>query len=130
MYYSYIDIEYVATSFSPARTDLALKLLKNGCISTKKKHTHIKAKYFFIQHYYQMGESDLCYCHTDNMWVDILTKPLQGSKFHQLQAVLMICPIDYSKDPPMVEYSIINNLLSIFRQSNKPLDCSFTAGVC
>ncbi len=29
MYYSYVEIEYVATSFSPARTDLALKLL-NG----------------------------------------------------------------------------------------------------
>jgi hypothetical protein len=29
MYYSYIEIEYIATSFSPARTDLALKLLKS-----------------------------------------------------------------------------------------------------
>jgi hypothetical protein len=28
MYYSYIEIEYIATNFSPARTDLALKLLK------------------------------------------------------------------------------------------------------
>jgi hypothetical protein len=28
MYYSYVEIEYVATSFSPARMDLALKLLK------------------------------------------------------------------------------------------------------
>jgi hypothetical protein len=27
MHYSYVEIEYVATSFSPARTDLALKLL-------------------------------------------------------------------------------------------------------
>ncbi len=27
MYYSYVEIEYVATSFSPARTHLALKLL-------------------------------------------------------------------------------------------------------
>ncbi len=27
MYYSYVEIEYVATSFSPARTDLAIKLL-------------------------------------------------------------------------------------------------------
>ena len=27
MYYSYIEIEYVATSFSPTRTDLALTLL-------------------------------------------------------------------------------------------------------
>jgi hypothetical protein len=29
MYYSYVEIEYVATSFSPTRTDLALKLLMN-----------------------------------------------------------------------------------------------------
>ena len=29
MYYSYVEIEYVATSFSPARTDLALKLLSD-----------------------------------------------------------------------------------------------------
>jgi hypothetical protein len=27
MYYSYVEIEYLATRFSPARTDLALKLL-------------------------------------------------------------------------------------------------------
>jgi hypothetical protein len=30
MYYSYVGIEYVATSFSPARTDLAVKLLRFG----------------------------------------------------------------------------------------------------
>jgi hypothetical protein len=29
MYYSYVEIEYLATSFSPARTDLALKLLSH-----------------------------------------------------------------------------------------------------
>ena len=28
MYYSYVEIEYVATSFSPSRTDLAVKLLR------------------------------------------------------------------------------------------------------
>jgi hypothetical protein len=27
MYYSYVEIEYIATSFSPARTNLALKLI-------------------------------------------------------------------------------------------------------
>jgi hypothetical protein len=32
MYYSYVEIKYVATSFSPARTDLALKLLR--CLPT------------------------------------------------------------------------------------------------
>jgi hypothetical protein len=30
MYHSYVEIKYVAMSFSPARTDLALKLLTNG----------------------------------------------------------------------------------------------------
>ncbi len=28
MYYSYVEIEYVATSFSPARMDLGVKLLR------------------------------------------------------------------------------------------------------
>ncbi len=36
MYYSYVEIEYVATSFSPARTDLALKLL-TPCQSQQQK---------------------------------------------------------------------------------------------
>ncbi len=46
MYYSYEEIEYVATSFSPTRTDLALKLLsclfasplQNGYIITFAEH--------------------------------------------------------------------------------------------
>jgi hypothetical protein len=38
MYYSYIEIEYVATIFSPTRTDLAVKLLK------AKKHAQIMPK--------------------------------------------------------------------------------------
>jgi hypothetical protein len=41
MYYSYVEIEYVATSFSPARTDLALKLLK---IKHTKSHLNCAKK--------------------------------------------------------------------------------------
>jgi hypothetical protein len=37
MYYSYVEIEYVAMSFSPARTDLALKLLTLSCPRREKK---------------------------------------------------------------------------------------------
>ncbi len=43
MYYSYVEIEYVATSFSPARTDLALKLLREIEIKIPKptlEHHH------------------------------------------------------------------------------------------
>jgi hypothetical protein len=32
MYYSYVEIEYVAMSFSPTRTDLAVKLLISKAI--------------------------------------------------------------------------------------------------
>ncbi len=36
MYYSYVEIEYAATGFSPARADLALKLLSNFATLTYK----------------------------------------------------------------------------------------------
>ncbi len=43
MYYSYVEIEYVATSFSPTRTDLALKLLSylvHDALSTHPTDSH------------------------------------------------------------------------------------------
>jgi hypothetical protein len=58
-----------------------LSLAKNGHILSSKFTKHIKAKYFFIKHYHHSGEIDLRYYPTDNMWADILIKPLQGAKF-------------------------------------------------
>jgi hypothetical protein len=43
MYYSYVEIEYVATSFSLARTDLALKLLTTQISELKKEVSQVKA---------------------------------------------------------------------------------------
>ncbi len=80
----------------------SLSVEKNGCISSSKRTKHIKAKYFFIKHYYDSGEINLCFCPTEQMWADILTKPLQGVKFCQMHAFLMNCPTDYSKDPPFI----------------------------
>jgi hypothetical protein len=37
MYYSYVEIEYVATGFSPARMDLALKLLNLPSFIAEKR---------------------------------------------------------------------------------------------
>jgi hypothetical protein len=45
MYYSYVEIEYVATSFSPARMDLALKLLS---MTTEMIHREKGAHKFFL----------------------------------------------------------------------------------
>jgi hypothetical protein len=58
-----------------------LSLAKNGHDLSSKHTKHVKAKYFFIKHYHHSGEIDLQYCLTDNMWADVLMKPLQGSKF-------------------------------------------------
>ncbi len=79
----------------------ALSLAKNGYVSTKRTK-HIKAKYFFVCHFHNSGELDLQYCPTEQMWVDALTKSLQGAKFCLMRAFLMNCPIDYSEDPQMV----------------------------
>jgi hypothetical protein len=76
-----------------------LSLAKNGYVSSSKRTKHIKAKYFFVCHYNSTGEVDLQYCQTDQMWADILTKPLQGEFFCLMRAFLMNFPIDYYEDP-------------------------------
>jgi hypothetical protein len=58
-----------------------LLLAKNSYVSSSKRTKHIKAKYFFIRHYHNARELDLQYCPAKQMWADVLTKPLQGSKF-------------------------------------------------
>jgi hypothetical protein len=87
-----------------------LSLEKNGHVSSSKRIKHIKAKYFFIRHYYQSVDINLKYCSTNDMCADILTKPLQGNTFRQLRAVLMKCPVNYLEDPPMVDLPILNSL--------------------
>jgi hypothetical protein len=51
MYYSYVEIEYIATSFSPTRTDFAVKLFKSVCIvphqSISKKDGHVGIHFSF-----------------------------------------------------------------------------------
>ena len=78
-----------------------LSLEKNGRLSSSKRTKHIKAKYFFIKHYYDSGYINLRYCPTEQMWADVLTKPLQGVQFRTMRAILMNCPIEYSEDPPL-----------------------------
>lgn len=75
-----------------------LSLAKNGYVSSSKCTKYIKAKYVFVWHYHNAWELDLQYCTTEEMWADVLTKPLQGHKFCLMWAFLMNCPLDYSED--------------------------------
>jgi hypothetical protein len=58
----------------------SLSLEKNGRVSSLKRTKHIKAKIFLDQGLLQFWRDRTCYCPTDVMWADILTKPLQGQK--------------------------------------------------
>jgi hypothetical protein len=71
----------------------ALLLEKNGRMSLSHQCTkHIKALYFLIKDYYDAGVIDVKFCPTDQMWANVLTKPLQGQKFREMQAFLQNCP--------------------------------------
>jgi hypothetical protein len=50
MYYSYVEIEYVATSFSPARTDLAVKLLIDVHLANKPQPYFFEEEFKYL-HY-------------------------------------------------------------------------------
>jgi hypothetical protein len=76
----------------------ALSLEKNGRMSSSKRTKHIKAKYFLIKDYYNAGKIDLRYCPTGQMWADVLTKPLQGQLFREMQAFLQNCSRNYNDD--------------------------------
>ena len=76
----------------------AMSLEKNGRVSSSKRTKHIKAKYFLIKDYYDAEEIDIKFCPTDEMWADILTKPLQGQRFRDMRAFLQNCPRDYDDD--------------------------------
>jgi hypothetical protein len=67
-------------------------------MSSSKRTKHIKAKYFLIKDYYNTGEIDLQYCLAGQMWADVLTKPLQGGLFRDMQAFLQNCSRDYDDD--------------------------------
>ncbi len=77
-------------------------LIKNGKMSSRKKTNHIKAKFFFIKDRVDNGEIRVKDSPTEEMWADIMTKPLQGTAFRVMRAELMNCPVNY-EDPEEIE---------------------------
>ncbi len=76
----------------------ALLLENNGRVSSSRCTKHIKATYFLIKDYYDAGKINVKFCPTVKMWADVLTKPLQGQKFRDMQAFLQNFPQDYDND--------------------------------
>jgi hypothetical protein len=62
-----------------------------------KKTKYIKAKFFYIKDKTDEGEVRVINCPTEEMWAEMLTKPLQGMAFRIMQAELMNCNVMYEE---------------------------------
>ncbi len=87
--------EYVGLYQDNISTQL---LIKNGRFSSGKKMKHIKAKFFFIKDSVDSREIKVIDCPVEEMWADVLTKPLQGMAFRTVRAQLMNCAIYYEDE--------------------------------
>ena len=67
----------------------AMRMARNGRKSCGQKSRHIDIRYFWLQDRIQKGEINLTYCPTEIMVADFFTKPLQGSLFRKMKAVIM-----------------------------------------
>jgi hypothetical protein len=81
-------------------------------VSSSKQTKHIKVKYLYVHHFHNTGDLTFKYCHTNQMWANILTKPLQGSKFRLFQAFLMNCPKYYIEEPPFLPRQTLHQPIS------------------
>ena len=72
--------------------------MKNGQFSSRKKKKHIKAKFFYIKDKVDDGNMQVIDCPTEEMWANVLTKPLQGMAFKKMRAQLMNCAIEYKEN--------------------------------
>jgi hypothetical protein len=97
-----------------------LSLAKNGYVSSSKRTKHIKAKYLYLRHYHESGDLSLQYCPTGDMWADILTKPLQGSKLRHFRTLLMNCPENYTVDPPFLPLHPLSSNVPIKPRPSSP----------
>ena len=96
-----------------------LCLAKNDYVSSSKRTKHIKVKYLIVWHFHHTGKLTLLYRPTEQMWANVLTKPLQGVKFCLMHSFLMNCLVDYCDEPPFILSS--NPTLALVRLSTKAL---------
>ena len=60
----------------------SITLEQNGKSSSSNCTKNIKICYFFIKDKIDSNKVSVKYCPMEEMWADVLTKPLQGQKFH------------------------------------------------
>ena len=73
----------------------AILLERNGKMSSSKRTKHIKVKYFFVKDKIEQGEVAVTYKPTEEMWIDVNTKPKQGTPFRVDRSHMMNCPLTW-----------------------------------
>jgi hypothetical protein len=105
-----------------------------GRMSLSQRTKHNKAKCFLIKDYYDAGVIDNKFCPTDQMWADVLTKPLQGQKFRDMQAFLQNCPQDYKDDTevasPMTPQDVASSRECVGENTKSPLKTQSASPTC
>ncbi len=77
--------------------DMSAILLKtNGRASSSKRTNHISVKYFVIKDKVDQKEITIEHCPTKQMWMNINTKPKQGTVFRVFRGHLMGILADYN----------------------------------
>ena len=66
----------------------------NGRRSSSKRTKHINNKYFFVTDRVAKGEVMIAHKLTKEMWIDVNTKPKQGTPFKIDRSLLMNCPVN------------------------------------
>ena len=59
----------------------SILLETNGRDSAGKRSCALNIRYFFITDQVKRGNVTIEYCHTNDMWGNFMSKPLQGKKF-------------------------------------------------
>ena len=76
----------------------SMRLLSNGPLTSSKQTKHIKAKFFLTKDKIKDGDVELEYCPTELMWIDVHTKPKQGTPFRLNRSMLMNIPVEYNDE--------------------------------
>ena len=64
-------------------------------MSSSKRTKHIHHRYFLIKDKVDRGDLEIRHAPTEEMWSDVLTKPLQGMLFKRMRAELMNVEVNY-----------------------------------
>lgn len=72
----------------------AILLEVNGRTSSSKRTKHIKAHFYFVKDKVEDGDIVVKHKPTDEMWINVNTKPKIGRPYRVDRSLIMNCPVD------------------------------------